>query len=209
MTLRLNGSTSGYTEIDAPAVAGSNTLVLPTGNGSSGQVLTTNGSGVLSFAQGGRILQVVQTVKTDTFSRASSSSDFGDITGLSVSITPTSSSNKILIIARVAAGSGTASSRVGIRLAVNSTAVTDYTGNASGSRTRAASSMSTDASNNALVELTISHLHSPGSISSQTYSIQGSSEGSTTFWCNRTGTNSDSNSVYLGASSIIAMEVAA
>jgi hypothetical protein len=50
MTLRLNGSTSGYTEIDAPAVAGSNTLVLPTGNGSSGQVLTTNGSGALSWS---------------------------------------------------------------------------------------------------------------------------------------------------------------
>jgi hypothetical protein len=50
MTLRLNGSTSGYTEIDAPAVAGNNTLVLPTGNGTSGQVLTTNGSGALSWA---------------------------------------------------------------------------------------------------------------------------------------------------------------
>ena len=50
MTLRLNGSTSGYTEIDAPAVAGSNTLVLPTGNGSSGQYLQTNGSGALSWA---------------------------------------------------------------------------------------------------------------------------------------------------------------
>lgn len=49
MTLRLNGSTSGYTEIDAPAVAGNNTLILPTGNGSSGQVLSTNGSGVLSW----------------------------------------------------------------------------------------------------------------------------------------------------------------
>ena len=49
MTLRLNGSTSGYTEIDAPAVAGSNTLVLPGGNGSAGQVLTTNGSGTLSW----------------------------------------------------------------------------------------------------------------------------------------------------------------
>jgi hypothetical protein len=49
MTLRLAGSTSGYTEIDAPAVAGSNTLVLPTGNGTSGQVLTTNGSGTLSW----------------------------------------------------------------------------------------------------------------------------------------------------------------
>jgi len=49
MTLRLNGSTSGYVEIDAPAAAGSNTLVLPTGNGSSGQVLSTNGSGTLSW----------------------------------------------------------------------------------------------------------------------------------------------------------------
>ena len=49
MTLRLNGSTSGYTEIDSPAVGANNTLVLPTGNGSSGQVLTTNGSGTLSW----------------------------------------------------------------------------------------------------------------------------------------------------------------
>jgi hypothetical protein len=49
MTLRLNGSTSGYTEIDAPAVAGNNTLVLPSGNGASGQVLTTNGSGALNW----------------------------------------------------------------------------------------------------------------------------------------------------------------
>ena len=43
MTLRLNGATSGYTEIDAPAVAGSNTLVLPTGAGSANQFLK-NGS---------------------------------------------------------------------------------------------------------------------------------------------------------------------
>jgi hypothetical protein len=51
LTLRLNGSTSGYTEIDAPALAGNNTLVLPTGNGSSGQLLETNGAGVLTFAE--------------------------------------------------------------------------------------------------------------------------------------------------------------
>lgn len=49
MTLRLNGSSSGYVEIDAPAAAGSNTLTLPTGNGTSGQVLSTNGSGALSW----------------------------------------------------------------------------------------------------------------------------------------------------------------
>jgi len=49
MTLRLNGSTSGYVEIDAPATAGSNTLTLPNGNGTSGQYLRTDGSGGLSW----------------------------------------------------------------------------------------------------------------------------------------------------------------
>jgi len=49
MALRLNGATSGYVEIDAPATAGSNTLVLPNGNGTNGQYLQTDGSGGLSW----------------------------------------------------------------------------------------------------------------------------------------------------------------
>ena len=64
MTIRLNGSTSGYTEIDAPTVAGSNTLVLPTGNGTADQALVTNGSGALSFADRGRM--VLETAKSAT-----------------------------------------------------------------------------------------------------------------------------------------------
>ena len=47
--VRLTGATSGYTEITAPAVAGSNTITLPTGNGAADQRLVTNGSGALSF----------------------------------------------------------------------------------------------------------------------------------------------------------------
>lgn len=50
MALKLKGSTSGFTAIDAPAVAGDNTLVLPANNGSPSQYLQTNGSGVLSWA---------------------------------------------------------------------------------------------------------------------------------------------------------------
>ena len=50
MTLKLNGSSSGYTAIDAPAAAGSNTLTLPANNGSNGQYLQTNGSGVMSWS---------------------------------------------------------------------------------------------------------------------------------------------------------------
>jgi hypothetical protein len=50
MTIRLNGSTSGYTEIDAPAVAGSNTLLLPTGAGSAYQVMRNGATaGSLEF----------------------------------------------------------------------------------------------------------------------------------------------------------------
>ena len=49
MTLKLNGSSSGYTAIDAPASAGSNTLVLPANNGSAGQILQTDGSGNLTW----------------------------------------------------------------------------------------------------------------------------------------------------------------
>ena len=39
MPVRLNGSTSGYTELSAPAVAGNNSIALPTGNGSAYQIL--------------------------------------------------------------------------------------------------------------------------------------------------------------------------
>jgi hypothetical protein len=50
MTLRLNGSTSGYTEIDAPAVAGSNIIQLPAGNGTAYQVIRNGATaGSLEF----------------------------------------------------------------------------------------------------------------------------------------------------------------
>ena len=82
-------------EINAPAAAGSNTLTLPSGNGSSGQYLQTDGSGVLSWAGAGKILQVVQeTTSTETSITTATFTD----SGLSASITPSSSSNKILVL---------------------------------------------------------------------------------------------------------------
>ena len=59
MALRLNGSSSGYVELDVPAAAGSHTLTLPDGGGSNGQYLQTNGSGGLSW----------QTVSTSNLTR--------------------------------------------------------------------------------------------------------------------------------------------
>jgi len=72
--LRLTGSTSGFTELTAPAVAGSNTLTLPTSNGSADQALVTNGSGTLSFADRGRM-----TLGTSVASTSGTSIDFTGI----------------------------------------------------------------------------------------------------------------------------------
>lgn len=49
-TLRLSGATSGYVGLAPAAAAGSTTYTLPAADGSSGQVLSTNGSGTLSWA---------------------------------------------------------------------------------------------------------------------------------------------------------------
>jgi hypothetical protein len=48
-TLRLSGSTNGFVGFTPAANAGSTTYTLPSNDGTSGQVLQTNGSGVLSW----------------------------------------------------------------------------------------------------------------------------------------------------------------
>jgi hypothetical protein len=52
-TLRLSGATSGYVGFAPAAAAGSTTYTLPNADGTTGQVLSTNGSGVLSWATAG------------------------------------------------------------------------------------------------------------------------------------------------------------
>jgi trimeric autotransporter adhesin len=52
-TLRLSGSTSGFVGFAPAAAAGSTTYTLPSADGTSGQALTTNGSGTLSWASAG------------------------------------------------------------------------------------------------------------------------------------------------------------
>jgi hypothetical protein len=100
---------SNYVAIKAPDTIASNlTLTLPSADGSSGQVLQTNGSGVLSFAgvsaSAGQVIQVVTA--TDSTQRNTTSTSFVTASNtLSVSITPSSASNKILILVSCAVNS--------------------------------------------------------------------------------------------------------
>jgi hypothetical protein len=112
LTLRLNGSTSGYTEIDAPSVAGSNTLVLPTGNGTADQALVTNGSGALSFADRGRM--VLSTAQNST---SGTSIDFTGIPSwvkrITIMFAGVSTNGTSTMLIQIGAGSVTTSGYLG------------------------------------------------------------------------------------------------
>jgi hypothetical protein len=171
--LILNGSTSGSVTLSSPAVSGTTTLTLPT---TSGTVLT---NGTNTNFPVGSVLQVVNTIKTNSFSTTSTT--FTDVTGLSVSITPSSSSSTILVIASVT-GIGTDVTNAGATgfiLVRNSTAIAQGTGgtvNFTGHLSNRNLGGTAHTLNSAL-----SYLDSPSTTSSVTYKIQGRAEAGTLY----------------------------
>ena len=98
MSIKLNAQSGGSVSLDAPTQTDSSAdvqLILPTNDGNANQIITTDGSGTLSF--GAPTLQVVQTTKTDRQTITATDSQPVDIGNFNASITPTSSSSKILI----------------------------------------------------------------------------------------------------------------
>jgi hypothetical protein len=100
-SIKLRGDTSGELVIEAPAVAGTNTLTLPA---DTANILTNNSSlpaanltGSLPSGMGGKILQVQYTQLTSAFSKAVTANVSTDITNFNVDITPTSASSKVLL----------------------------------------------------------------------------------------------------------------
>ena len=147
--------------------------------------------------QKGSVLQVVSTVKSDTYS--STSTTFTDVTGLSVTITPTNKTSKILIL--VASNYGASGgSQIGMfNLVRNSTniAVPDNT-----ALTYSASVAPYNQNLDNQVPWSINYLDSPATTSATTYKIQGKVAGGTAFVNRRN--SADMNTV----STIIAMEIA-
>jgi hypothetical protein len=146
--LRLNGSTSGYSQLDAPAIAGDQTFTLP---GTGGTIDRLN--------RAGNILQVVQGSTTTL--NTSSSTTYAD-TGLTASITPTSSSSKILILANHSScGKISADTALRLRLMRDATQLAITTGSYTGSTV-------TNFSASSVIE----YLDSPATTSTLTYKTQ-------------------------------------
>ena len=121
---------------------------------------------------GGGIIQVKQTVKTDTFSTLNET--FTDVTGLSVSITPKFSTSKIMVSYSGCGGSGT--NRVGhIRLArvIGGTTTTDiFIGDQSGASQAQASSSFVQSNTYFVSSFSGTFIDSPSTTSAVTYKLQ-------------------------------------
>ena len=164
----------------------------------------------LTNISAGKILQVKQTTKLDTFSTSSQS--YTDVTGLSVSITPASSSNKILIILDIKVGAGHEDAAFAGRLVRGSTAI--YVGNASGASGRTLGSFGTsrqsgNAGYDIIQDRQAVFLDSPSTTSATTYKVQVQGNNGRDTLVNRTSDDSDDDDTPRVASSITVMEVAA
>ena len=154
----------------------------------------------------GSVLQVVTTEKTDTFTTTSSS--YVDVTGLSVSITPTSSSSKILVLFQINGSQQVGAGRAYLKLLRDSTVIN--AGDTAGSRTPALGGFSSADASIPSAPVSGNYLDSPATTSSTTYKIQiAMTAGSGSAYINRTVQDSDAANQIRMASQITVMEIAA
>ena len=154
------------------------------------------------FLSTGTVVQVVSTAKTNTFS-SSTTGSWVDITGLNVSITPSSTSNKVLIHVHVCGGH---SNLAGYRLVRGSTAI-GLGDSGGGNRTQTTFGHTSHPVNgDRMMNNSMTFLDSPSTTSATTYKLQ-TYHYTGTNYVNRT--YADTNATYTGRaiSTITATEV--
>ena len=154
------------------------------------------------YGSGQTIVQVVQVTKLDRFSTTSTS--YTAITGMSASITPFSTSNRILIMVDMKGGAGN-SSGGGVQLLRGATAI--YIPAAQGSRRQASLSSGYTTSTATVDQMSAVFLDAPATTSSTTYSLQCVTNGGT-FGVNSSSAYTDSTDNMATVSSITLIEVA-
>jgi len=184
-------------------------LKLPATIGTANQYLKNSSTaGTLEFGSlsAGKILQVVSTTKTDIFSSTAQQA-WTDITGVSVAITPSATSSKILITTDISQGSDVGASMVVFRLMRDSTAIA--IGDAANNRPRG--TFQDNPQGDAYMSNPgFTHLDSPSSTSALTYKVQFYDYHANTFYINRSHRHHDAATYdFVGASSITVMEVGA
>tara|TARA_Y100000401_G_scaffold55989_1_gene44370 strand:+ start:153 stop:686 length:534 start_codon:yes stop_codon:yes gene_type:complete len=158
---------------------------------------------------GGGITQVKQTVKTDTASFTVNTGDGYSYTSFSVTITPTSSSSKILLTGFVTCSLSGGEQDVKYFIQRGGSTIDAARGDADGSRSRvSAGNYSNDY---VLTSIPINFLDSPATDSAVTYNLafRHTSGVNRTFYINRMPSSNDNSKYSRGVSVLTAMEVSA
>jgi len=150
-----------------------------------------------------RTLQILSTCKTDTFTM--SSTTFADVTGLSIAITPSSSSSKIFIQVTMSTGNNAGEAMM-LRLMRDSTAI--GIGDAAGSRIQVTNGFYNANADN-MNTTAMSFLDSPATTAATTYKVQIRGTGAATMAVNRSSNDTNSATTSRGVSTITVFEVSA
>jgi hypothetical protein len=156
---------------------------------------------------GGKILQVVSTAKTDTFTASLGGHGSTAVTGLSVAITPTSATSTILVLATV---NGARGSNGPLAISLKRGAIGIFLGDAAGSRMQV-TSYSYSNNDSEMTNIGLSYVDSPATTSATTYSIDIHNTTGTTesVYVNRSAGDSNTASYARTSSSITVLEVSA
>jgi hypothetical protein len=192
MSIVLVGSTSGSITLQEPAVAGTTVLTLPA---VTGNVLTD------TSPKAGNVIQVVQATTSTTVSVTTGG--YTD-TGLTATITPTSSSSKILVLVNqsIAISGGANSQYGGMKLLRGATSILDPV-ESGGSPYEFG--LATYGNQGMYNRLSINYLDSPATTSATTYKTQGRPYVTTSSGTMAFQISGSPN----GTSTIILMEIAA
>ena len=190
--IKLNAASGGGSfSLQAPS-SSSNNRVFTIPDVADGTIATT--------ATAGKILQVVSTTKTDTASTTTSGS-WVDISGLSVTITPSSSSSKIFIMLTIGSVSSAGGYSVGFLLRRNDTRV----GNSASTTKQSGIGNAYAGNQDYLQTIATNFLDSPNTTSATTYKVQWRNSSGTSYLGQYTGNATE----YNASSTITVMEVAA
>ena len=200
MTVKLVGSTSGSVSLQAPAST----------SGGAHRVLTLpDANGTVAVGATGKILQVVSTTKTDTFSESVAT---GDVSGdaITVNITPSNASNKILLTGFISIGLSN-DNEVNWVFYKAGSILSGATGDANGTNRRrrtAAGDVRYNATHNTTGG---QYLDTAGGTSQITYSVRigTGNNGTVTVYVNKPYTSGNYTYDFTTVSTLTAMEIAA
>ena len=202
--IKLNAASGGGSfSLQAPSSSANNrVMTLP--DSADGTILTTTNP------KAGNIIQVVQSIYKSAFYQNINADAEFDMTQLTATITPSSSSNKVMFLCNLCHSFET-THPLFCYIKRGGSQISDAIGNQAGSRARVTTGLFTNQNNYDLNNSTIQYLDSPSSTSSLTYGLtfRHGSNGQRAVFINRSQLDTSSYQYARGISTMTLLEIAA